>query len=402
MMKEKKSLFQNGYLCIAAGTVTMFFLGAMYAWSYFKVALQGVYPQWSQTQITLNFTIMMICFCLGGLLGGTLSKRISSYAEMASSAVLVGIGFFGMSLLPQDGAAALYQMYVCYGVLTGIGIGIAYNTVLSNIQPWAKNVGLVSGMLLMGMGFGALLLGNLADILMGSMGVYRTFRIFAILMVMVLVLAIPFIHKPAAVKKAAPGAAVPSGRREYTTREMLGRKTFWIYFIWNICVSAGGMLIINSAASIAVYFGYAAVLGLVVSIFNGGGRLLIGSIMDKTGWKFTMYLNNALMIVAGVLLLAGDRMGAGVVALIGMLIMGICYGGGITISASLIRTLYGPKHYASNFAICNLCLIPASILGPLLSAKLLDMAGGNYDTTFLMVIVLGVVTLALNFFVKEA
>ena len=143
--------------------------------------------------------------------------------------------------------------------------------------------------------------------------------------------------------------------------------------------------------------------GIYSPIESVDGRLKsIGSIMDKTGWKFTMYLNNILMIVAGILLFSGDRMAAGVVALIGMLIMGICYGGGITISASLIRTLYGPKHYASNFAICNLCLIPASILGPLLSAKLLDMAGGNYDTTFVMVIVLGVVTLALNFFVKEA
>ncbi|MCO7122926.1 MFS transporter [Ihubacter massiliensis] len=401
-MKDRKSLFNNGYMCIGAGTVTMFFLGAMYAWTYFKVALQGVYIEWSQTQITLNFTIMMISFCLGGLLAGTLSKKVTSRMEMALAAVLVGLGFLGMSLLPEEGRTALYQMYICYGVCTGTGIGIAYNTVLSNIQPWAKNVGLVSGMLLMGMGFGALLLGNVADILIGHVGVAMTFRIFAILMILIMVLAIPFIHKPSEMKTAAAGAAWDPINKEYSTKEMLRRKTFWMYFFWNICVSAGGMLIINSASSIAVYFGYAAVLGLVISVFNGCGRLLIGSIMDKSGWKFTMYLNNMLMILAGVLLFSGDRIAAGAVALAGMLIMGICYGGGITISASLIRTLYGERHYASNFAICNLCLIPASIAGPLLSARLLDMAGGSYNTTFIMVIVLGIITLAMNFFIKEA
>ena len=403
MMQEKKSIRNNRHLCIAVGTVIMFCLGTMYAWSYFKVALQSVYTQWSQTQVTLNFTIMMICFCLGGLLSGSLSKRIASHTAMILAAALSGAGFFGMSLLSANGVTALYQMYICYGLLTGVGIGIAYNTVLSNIQPWAKNVGLVSGILLMGMGFGALLMGNLADILIGTMGVYLTFRAFAILLVLVMVLGTPFIHKPANIKKAAAVTVTEDpSRKEYSTREMLGRKTFWIYFIWNLGVSASGMLIINSASSISLYLGYTAVLGLVVSIFNGGGRLLIGSIMDKRGWKFTMYLNNALMIVSGALLFCGDAVSAGVVAMVGMLIMGICYGGGITISASLIRTLYGSKHFASNFAICNLCMIPASILGPLLSAKLLDMAGGSFDTTFLMVIILGVVTLVLNFFVKEA
>ena len=401
-MNEKKSLFNNGYANIAVGTVTMFFLGTMYAWSYFKVALNSVYTDWTQTQVTLNFTIMMICFCLGGMLAGTLSKKISSRMEMTLAAVLVGIGFFGMSLLPSDSVRALYQMYVCYGVCTGVGIGVAYNTVLSNIQPWAKNVGLVSGMLLMGMGFGALLLGNVADILIGNFGVNMTFRIFACLMILVMVLGMPFIHRPANLPKPAAGSGKAAGGKDYSTKEMMGRKTFWIYFIWNTCVSAGGMLIINSASSIALYFGYTAVLGLVVSVFNGCGRLAIGSIMDKTGWKFTMYLNNVLMILAGALLFAGDSISVGAVALAGMLIMGICYGGGITISASLIRTLYGAKHYASNFALCNLCLIPASIVGPLLSAKLLDMAGGAYDTTFIMVIVLGVITLAMNFFIKEA
>lgn len=33
-----------------AGIVLMLFLGAMYAWSYFKVALGDAFPIWSQTR----------------------------------------------------------------------------------------------------------------------------------------------------------------------------------------------------------------------------------------------------------------------------------------------------------------------------------------------------------------
>lgn len=86
--------------------------------------------------------------------------------------------------------------------------------------------------------------------------------------------------------------------------------------------------------------------------------------------------------------------------MVGMLLMGVCYGGGITISAALIRQLYGSKHYASNFSVCNLCLIPASILGPMLSAVLQDASGG-YWTTFLMVVILGVVTMGMNLFIRR-
>lgn len=84
-----------------------------------------------------------------------------------------------------------------------------------------------------------------------------------------------------------------------------------------------------------------------------------------------------------------------------MLLMGVCYGGGITISAALIRQLYGSRNYASNFAVCNLCTIPASIIGPMISAALQDMSGGGYFSTFVMVIIMGAVTLALNFGIRK-
>ncbi|MCD8117533.1 MAG: hypothetical protein LUE21_10575 [Oscillospiraceae bacterium] len=84
----------------------------------------------------------------------------------------------------------------------------------------------------------------------------------------------------------------------------------------------------------------------------------------------------------------------------GMLFMGVCYGGGITISASLIRSLYGPDHYAANFSVCNLCSIPASIIGPMISAWLQD-GSGAYLSTFVMVMVIGLTALVLNVFIRR-
>ena len=385
------------------GVLLMLVLGAMYAWSYLKVALEAAYPGWSQSQVTLTFTIMMSCFCLGGLLAGGALGRVSKRGQTALAAVLIAAGFWGASLLPADPSAALIQLYVCYGVLNGLGTGVAYNAVLSGVQPWFPDCpGLISGCLLMGMGFGALLLGNAAAWLIGAAGLNVTFRVFAAGILAVLLLGSLALRLPGG------GDALPAGRGgktdsllELSTAQMLRRPTFWLYFLWNICISAGGMLVINSASSISLYYGLAAVIGLLVSVFNGVGRLAVGSCMDRLGWKKTMFLNNGVLLLSGALLLLGDRTRAGGVVLAGMLLMGICYGGGITISAALIRQLYGSRHYASNFSVCNLCLIPASVIGPMISAALQDAAGGGYGTTFAMVIVLGAVTLVMNVFIRR-
>ena len=192
-----------------------------------------------------------------------------------------------------------------------------------------------------------------------------------------------------------------SGAYDLTTGQMLHRPTFWLYLLWNLCMAATGMLVINNASSISVFYGAAAVIGLLVSVFNSGIRFVIGFCMDKLGWKVTMFLDNAVIIGAGLLMTIGGRMDSFALILIGMLLAGGCYGGGITIQAALIRGFYGSTHYASNLATCNLVAIPAAILGPMLSAALVDAAGGTYGTTFLMVMVMGLVSLGINFLIRK-
>ena len=387
----------------AIGLMLMILLGAMYAWSYFKVALGSAYPAWSQTQISLNFTILMSSFCVAGVVAGSL-KKVRKSLQVALAAVLMCAGFFGVSMLSGDANTALLQLYVFYGILTGFGTGLAYNAVLSGIQPWFPNhPGLISGVLLMGMGFGSLLLGNLAAALLQVVTLSATFRIFAVLALAVLLCGAAFVRPPQAGEVEVKSTARSAGgeeARSYTTGEMLRRPTFWLYFIWNIMFSASGALVINSASSITLFYGLAAVVGLLVSVFNGLGRLFIGSCMDRLGWKKTMYLNNVCLLLAGALLLVGDKSASGAIVVVGMLIVGMCYGGGITISAALIRNLYGSRYYASNFAVCNLCIIPGAIIGPMLSAALQDTFGG-YFATFVMVMVIGVVALILNFFIRK-
>ena len=399
-MKQKSRV---PYLWV--GTLMMLLLGSIYAWSYFKTALGAIFPMWNQKQLSLTFTIMMILFAAGGLLGGKLSKTIRHSTLALLSGSLMLIGFVTVSFLPSGNKTlALILLYFFYGGFTGLGVGIGYNVVLSCVSSWFPDKdGLVSGILLTGFGFSSLIIANAAEALLRVTTLSIVFRGLGILCGGVMVLGSFFLRLPTAddTLPAPKKKAVVSGGQDYTTAQMLRRPTFWLYFLWNLCMSATGMLVINNASSIALFFGAAATVGLLVSIFNSGGRLFIGMSMDKFGWKATMLIDNAVIISAGLLMVLGNALGLFPLVLIGMLMAGICYGGGVTIQASLVRTFYGSKNYAVNFSTCNLVMIPAAFIGPMISAALVDAAGGAFGPTFIMVVVMGFFSLIINFFIRK-
>ena len=400
---QSNTASRGKYLII--GVAAMLIMGTIYTWSYFKTVLASLYPVWNQKQLSLTFTIMMICFALGGLLGGKLTKSLGHGKTAMLSGILMLLGFEVAAFLPEvSEALALPMLYVFYGGCTGLGCGIGYNAVLSGVNSWFPDRdGFISGVLLFGFGLSSLLLANAAAALLKHMSLFTLFRILGLLSAVILLIAARILRLPGeddklpapAKKKSLPGA------RDYTTAEMIRRPTFWIYFLWNLCMSATGMLVINNASSITVFFGAAATIGMTVSIFNSGGRLLVGALVDKCGWKATMFINNGVIIAAGVLMVLGNSVDSFALVLIGMLLTGICYGGGVTIQASLVRTFYGNESYAMNFSTCNLVSIPAAIIGPMISAALVDAAGGSFGPTFVMVVVMGCLSLVLNLFVRK-
>lgn len=386
---------KHGALMIISGTVMTLFLGVLYAWTMFRGEIAAVFPEFTAAQLSLNFSVTMICFCLGGFFGGKLSARYSQKLSVRVSAVMLLVGFLGTSFMGKlEGQAALILMYVCYGAMSGFGVGIGYNACVSGIPSWfQEKLGLVSGILLMGFGFGSLLLGLLAEALSASIGVFNVFRVYAILIAVVLFAGSFFIQKPPAVSSSSTDEKGTG----LTPTQMLRHPSFWLYFIWNTVMASSGQMVINSSSGIAVSFGAAAGFGLIISIFNGAGRPLTGVIMDKTGRSTGMLIMNLLLVLAGVLLLMASRISAAALGLAGMIIVGVCYGGGVTISAKVINNLYGAEHYPVNFSLSNFCSIPAAFIGPFISGLLQDRSGGGYGSTFVMLLALAVVALVIFF-----
>lgn len=386
---------------VAAGFVMLISLSTLYAWSIFRAPFTALYPSWTATDLSLNFTICMTTYCVGGFLGGKLSAKASKRVSVLVSAGLMLLSFNLLSLLPAgDPAAAKLMLYLFYGCLCGLGTGVGYNAIIGTVMSWFPDKGgRVSGFLLMGFGMGSMLMAQIANTLVGSFGLLPAFRILGFGVAAVLFLGSFFMVMPPSgvVLPPAPSVDAPGGGRELTSSQMLRTASFWVYFAWNLCFSASGLLVYNSAAGIAVWYGAAAILGLVVSLSNGLGRLVIGTLMDRFGGRFCMFLCDIAVLAAGGILVAGALSKNAVLVFLGMLVIGACFGMGITISANVVRTLYGSRYYDVNFSLTIFCSVPASFLGPLVSGALQDRSGGDYTSTFVMVVVFGVVATLANF-----
>ena len=108
-----------GYM--AVGVIAMLFAGVLYAWSILKSPLSAEFG-WGASGLALNFTLAMTFFCIGGLLGAKLSAVAGHRIALITAGVLSGAGFLLTSAL---NSSSVVMLYITYGVLAGLGIGIA-------------------------------------------------------------------------------------------------------------------------------------------------------------------------------------------------------------------------------------------------------------------------------------
>jgi OFA family oxalate/formate antiporter-like MFS transporter len=387
---------------MAAGFVLLLFLGLIYAWSVFIVPLESEFG-WNRQATSLTFTISMSAFCIGGLIAGLLAKKLSSGLIIRICAVLVCLGF-GLA----SRVNTLHGLYVSYGVCVGLGIGMAYNVVISNITRWfPEKTGFVSGLLLMGFGLGGMIFGTASTMLIESFG-WRAVFVGIAGIYFLLITACSFaVNRP----KAAPasgslntrnsGAPVPA---DYTAKEMLGDVYFWLYFAWSICLSAGGLAIIGHASPFAVDMGIAvstaAFYAGLISAFNGIGRVVFGLLFDRAGRTLTMLLVSLGLVATSCILILALRLNSIHALVAGFICAGFSYGGIMPCNSSVINKFYGQKHYPVNFSIITMNILVASPLGPFLAGSL-QRASGSYESTLYVLTAFGCLAVLLSQVIRQ-
>ena len=382
----------NRWRYAVVGCAVLLLSGLVYAWSVLSGPIAAEFPQWSAAQLSLTFTIVMSFFCVGGLVGGLLSGRVSQKVYLWVSAALFLAGF-----LLTANMRSLLMLYLGFGVICGFASGLSYNAVLGTVGKWFPDkAGLVSGILLMGFGLSSFLVGKLYQTFTPeTVGAWRhSFVVLGIIAAVVMAVGGFLLEKPG--DDFVPPAAAQSRKKyinpvaaELDTAAMLKTPSLWLFYLWAVLLSAAGLVLVSQSSGIAREIGsgvpagtIATVVGLI-SIFNGVGRVIFGGMFDRAGRSRTMQVNNGLFLVTAAVLVAALKLGSFPVLVAGFVIGGLAYGGVTPGNAAFVSSYYGMKHYSLNLSVVVTNLLFASF-GSTIAGALYD-ATQSYFSVYLMI-----------------
>lgn len=364
-IKSKRILY------LVLSTVTLLFLGLIYAFSMFAAPMCAAFGL-EKSAVGLTFNIMMITFCLGAVLGSQIEKAIGVKGAIIVAAIMFAVGFIGTGIFAYGNIIALYLFY---GVICGLGVGIGYNCVIATTNVWFPDkVGLSSGILMMGFGLGSLILGTLSVNLANSFGLGNVLVAVGIVSAIVIGLEGLVIKRPPSniITAMAPEKATGSSCDPADEDSALKTPLFYIYWIWAIIVIAIGLATIGNCASDAQSVGwdagFATLLVGLVSVLNGVGRVLIGIIYDKTNVKVTMVIDGIVAFIAAACIIAAFTMGIPALYVVGAFCCGFCYGGVPVVASAFGRQRFGAKNYPLNLSLCNFAIVFGSLLNVALQA----------------------------------
>ena len=395
------------WLYLTVGTVTMLFAGIIYAWSILKTPLATEFG-WDAPALALNFTLTMCCFCLGGFFGSQISRKLGASLSIVIAGVLAGAGFVLTGLLTGN----VYLLYVTYAVLAGLGIGVAYNVIISTVNAWFPDKrGLSSGCLLMGFGASSLLFGTILDRLFTAdgFGWRKTYILFGIAVAVCLTIAGAIIRRPGedaqlpAPKKSTAVRQENFETKDFTTSQMLRRLSFWMAFVCLSFLAAVGNTVISFARDLALSVDAGASLATtlvgVLAVCNGLGRIITGAVFDSLGRRLTMIGANFLAILSAGMTLLAVTVHSLPLCIVGLCLTGLSYGAAPTVCSAFVSSFYGQKHFATNYSIINFTAMAASFIATACNALL--AASGAYVAPFVLLLSLALGALILNLCIRR-
>ncbi len=389
------------WVILGAAMLIQLCLGTLYAWSVFVEPLKIAYG-FTNTQTQIVFSLNVAAISLAVLFAGRWQDKIGPRKVIACGGLLVGGGYLLAGLLSQGSFIAIVTGI---GIISGIGSGFAYISVVATGIKWfPERRGLITGLIVGGMGGGTIIIAEISSRLIQQVGVLGTFTIFGIIfLALILPLAMVFSTPsgPASGGKNPPVSTNAKKieepqvvvREEMTRREMLKTARFWILWTMFVCGASAGLMYIGILKSFGERLpGITSIMaGAAVAIFalgNAAGRISLGWLSDKIGFRktlFLMFITQALMISALVNMISPydfwpaflpifhqpSMAGLGVVSAW----MGFNFGANFSLFPSATAKLFGMKNLGANYGVMFTAYGIGGLIGPIINGKILDLTG---------------------------
>ena len=378
-------------------------LGTLYAWSVFVAPLEKQFG-WKRADTSMVFTIAVVVFALSFVVAGRIQDKIGPLFCSLTGGILVSLGFFLCSYTTN-----LMYLYLCFGVIGGLGNGFGYATPIPVVAKWFPDKrGLAVGLAVGGYGAGSAIFGPLSQLkLIPAYGLSATFQILgAVFLVMTLVGAVLLRNPPPGYKlldqKTSTVSVIHAGR-DFAPREVLATPTFYLMWVAYALGCSAGLMVISQlvpfAGSAGVAVASLTTMTVVVGAFgNTSGRILSAWMSDRLGRINVLRTMIGISVIAMPLLYATG----GNVALLYLLVFVVywCYGTQISVNGAAAADFWGTKNAGINYGMLFTAWGVAGIIGPRIGGVLYDKYH-NYEAAFYTAAGLSAVALACELLAKQ-
>ncbi len=422
-------LDKKRWFVAAMGTTLQVCLGTAYAWSYFQKPVSSAFG-WSQSLTAWAFCVAICFLGLSAAASGMLLPRTGPRALAVCGGVLFSLGYITSSYALKSQNSTLF--FLTYGVIGGCGLGTACVTPVATVTKWFPDKkGLATGMVVIGFGFGALLMSKIFAPIMFShynfasaidVASQQTIisNVFFYIGIIFLFLTIPaglMIQDP-------PEGYVPAGYKppkdrgdkaapavSSTAEESIKSRRFLIIWIIFFCNITAGIILIGFQSPFfqdvwsrvdpnldkITLAAYGGTLIAVTSLFNGAGHIFWSGMSDNTGRIESIRIMLGSQILCFIILAYTDS--PWLFALAACYVL-LCYGGGFGTMPSFVLEVFGTKLYPAVYGAMLTAWSAAGIAGPQIAARLNDSHKYNPAASAKYTFIIGACLLAVGLFLS--
>jgi MFS family permease len=406
----------NRWVVAAAAIVVMLTTGTLYSWAIFTQPLLIAF-HWDVTATTWAYGIANFCLAaIGAVVGGFWQDRVGPRRVAMTGVMLWGAGNVAAGLGTAHWGCA--WLYVSYGVIGGIGAGMAYITPVSMVTRWfPERRGLAGGMVAAGFGLGAFIYTQIVSRLAGfstaahhasgllhapriatavgrpvdgaAVGaaavmtpadiaaVMHVFTASGLIYLIVGLIAASLFRNPTQTDDARESHVPRPPLRGLAPRQVIRSPLFYLLWLQLFVNVIAGITVISNALLILHELtrvppgNLAAPFGLI-SLCNAIGRLFWGAVSDRIGCRSTFA---AMFVVQAVVLYWLSDVHELHLALAGLSVILLCCGGGFGVMPAYNAECFGTRSMGLNYGLILSAWGFAGLVGPLVVARAKDLTG---------------------------
>ena len=384
-------------------------VGTVYCWSTFKEAIAA---QIKMSPFSVGWAFSLAIFFLGmsaAFSGKFVERDIHKSSLIACICFSTGMVGTGIVIRYMTGIWALLGIYLFYGIIMGIGLGVGYLTPVKTLMLWfSKNKGLATGISIMGFGLAKAIATPVMNLLQKAYGVAKMFFILGVVYFIVMYIGHLMLKKP-------DSWVEPKDNKSGIGVSMFKNKQFvgiWLMFFINI--HCGLMIIPNERQILTKVFAASAALPIIISLVpsltagaNALGRIGFSTLSDRLDQRNDVYKLifelSVWVSTMGFLTMrhVSDITILGFVVIFALLIINAGYGGGFSTLPALLSERFGMKNISAIHGIALTAWAVAGITGNN-TAELILSNGGGYDTILLVCCIMYIVAWGISSLVVKS